>query len=191
MSNKQYYIISSSFHESDGMMVGNMPDLPDEMEDDWMFGLPFSIEPEQPIFVGIQEGNEKCTPLPFYRSPPIASNAFIDALIEAGVDNIVTYDVVLKSRVDSSITVEGYKAINIIGLVNSVKDNTIALTGSTEESVAINQITIDPTSDKGLSLFRLAKSMRTIVVNQKVKLHLESKGFVGLVFTEQSEALIL
>lgn len=191
MNNQQYYIISSSFHDVDGMMLGNMPDLPDDMEDDWMFGLPFSIEPEQPIFVGIQEGNEACTPLPFYRSPPIASNAFVDALIEAGVDNIVTYEVILKSRIDPSITIEGYKAINIIGLVKTVKDNAVSLIASREKATTINQITIDPSSSKGLSLFRLAESMRTVVVNQKVKLHLESKGFKGLVFTELSDALIL
>lgn len=38
MNNKKYYIISSNFHEVDGMMLANMPDLPDDIEDDWMFG---------------------------------------------------------------------------------------------------------------------------------------------------------
>ena len=116
MSCDDYYVISNLFSETDSMMIGNMPELPDDMEDDWMFGTPFSIEPEQPIYIGIQEGEEKYKPLSFYRSLPIASQQFIDALEQFGVDNIVTYDVILKSRIDPSFIIEGYKAINIIGL---------------------------------------------------------------------------
>jgi len=191
MSNEKYYIISSSFHDVDGMMLGNMPDLPDDMEDDWMFGQQFSIEPEEPIIIGIQEGNENCTPLPFYKSPPIATQALIDALVEVGVDNIVTYDVILKSRTDPSITISGYKAINVIGLVKAVGNETAFLTDSQIGDASMKNIILEPSLTKGLNMFRLAESMRTIVVHEKVKQHLESKGFNCLKFTEVGEAFLL
>jgi len=193
MSNEKYYIISSSFHDVDGMMLGNMPDLPDDMEDDWMFGQQFSIEPEEPITIGIQEGNEHCTPLPFYRSPPIATQALIDALAEVGVDNIVTYDVILKSRTDPSIMISGYKAINVIGLIKATRDGTVCLTDSQigDASTSMKNITLEPSLTKGLYMFRLAESMRTIVVHEKVKQHLESKCFKCLKFTEVDEAFLL
>lgn len=163
---EDYYLIRNAFSEADGMMLGNMPELPDDMEDDWMFGTPFSIEPEQPIYIGIPEGEEKCKPLSFYQSLPIASQHFIDALEQFGVGNIITYDVVLKSRINPSFVIEGYKAINIIGL----------------KSI---------TEKHNLMLFRLADNMRIILVHKTLKRHLESKNFTGLVFTQFSNAKIL
>jgi hypothetical protein len=191
MSDDKYYIINSRIGAIDGMMLGSMPDLPEEDEDDWMFGQPFTVEPEQPIFVSIVENNESCTLLDFFKSPPIASNAFVDALVEAGVDNIITYDAVLRSRTDPSFTIEGYKAINIIGLVKAAGPGTVYLTDSRIGDASMKNVELEPRSIKGLYMFRLAESMRTIVVHEKVKQHLEAKGFKGLEFTAPGDALIL
>jgi hypothetical protein len=194
MSDDKYYIISADYDDGDddgAMMLGSMPDLPDNMNDNWMFGQPFTVELEQPIFVSIMEGEENCTRLNFFKNPPIASNEFVDALIEVGVDNIVTYDVVLRSRTDSSFTIEGYKAINIIGLVKAAGPGTVYLTDSRIGDASMKNVELEPRSLKGLYMFRQAESMRTIVVHEKVKQHLEAKGFKALVFTDPGDALIL
>ena len=191
MSDDKYYILSVDYTYGgiEPMMLGRMPQLPDE--DNWMFGQPFTVEPEQPIFVAIREDNENLKPLNFYKNPPVASKAFVDALVEAGVDNIVTYDVVLRSRTDPSINIEGYKAINIIGWVKAAGPGTVYLTDSRIVDASMKNVELEPRSIKGLYMFRLAQSMRTIVVHEQVKQHLEAKGFEDLIFTEPGDALIL
>lgn len=193
MSNDKYYILSVDYTHGgiDPMLLESMPDLPEEDEDDWMFGQPFTVEPEQPIFVDIREDQENLKTLNFYKNPPVATKVFVDALVEAGVDNIVTYDVVLTSQTDPSITVEGYKAINIIGLVRVAGPRTVYLTDSLIGDASMENVELKPNSIKGLYIFRLAESMRTIVVHEKVKELLEAKGFGDLIFTEHGAALIL
>ncbi|WP_445456421.1 hypothetical protein [Flavobacterium sp. HNIBRBA15423] len=193
MSDDKYYIISVDYTYGgiDPMMLGSMPDLPEDNEDDWMFGQPFTVAPEEPIFVAIREDNENLTPLNFYKDPPVATKAFIDALVEAGVNNIVTYDVLLRSRTNPSITIDGYKAINIIGWVKAAGPGTVYLTDSRIADASMKNVELEPRSIKGLYMFRLAQSMRTIVVHEKVKQHLEAKGFEDLIFTEPGDALIL
>lgn len=193
MSDDKYYILNVDYTYGavDPMMLGSMPDLPEENEDDWMFGQPFTVEPEQPIFVAIREDNENLTALNFYKNPPVATKAFVDALVEAGVDNIVTYDVVLRSRTDPSITVDGYKAINIIGWVKAAGPGTVYLTDSRIGDASMKNVELEPRPVKGLYMFRLAQRMRTIVVHEKVKQYLEAKGFKDLIFTEPGDALIL
>jgi hypothetical protein len=173
------------------MLLGCMPDLPEDDEDDWMFGQPFSVEPQLPIVVSIRENQENLTRLNFYKDPPVATKAFVDALTEAGVDNIETYDVVLRSRTNPSITIDGYKAINIIGLVKAAGPGTVYLTVSRIGDASMKNVELEPRSIKGLYMFRLSASMRTIVVHEKVKKHLEAKGFEDLIFTEFGDALIL
>ena len=65
-------------------------------------------------------GNELRTPYLLYRNPPVVSDVFVNALIEAVTDNMVTYDVRLRKWTESS-DIFDYKAINIIGLVKAVK----------------------------------------------------------------------
>ncbi|WP_444993941.1 hypothetical protein [Aliikangiella sp. IMCC44359] len=188
MIKDKYYFLTAQNPER--MLLYGMPDLPDDMNNSWMFGQTFTEEPEQPIHVEITEGFENKQLLPFFDEPPIASQAFVDALIEIGVDNIITYDVLLHNE-DYSVTYEGYKAINIIGLIKAAGPGTVYLGDSKLIDASIESLELEPRSIKGLYIFRLAESITTIVVHEKVKRHLESKGFHSLVFTEPGDALIL
>lgn len=107
------------------------------------------------------------------------------------MDNIVTYDVVLRSRTNPSITIGGYKANNIIGLVKAAGPGTVYLTDSRIGDASMENVELESNSIKGLYIFRLAESMRTIVVHEKIKKHLEAKGFEDLIFTEPGDSLIL
>lgn len=91
MSEDKYYIISVDYAFEDVMMLGRLPPLPDNRNDNWMFGQPFNVEPDTPLLIPIREDSEGFAPLNFYKNPPVASTAFVEAIIEAGVDNIVTY----------------------------------------------------------------------------------------------------
>ncbi|UWX04169.1 hypothetical protein H1235_02005 [Pseudoxanthomonas sp. NC8] len=75
MSGDKYYMLSVdlTINGREPMLLGCMPDLPEDNEDDWMFGEPFSVEPEEPIHVDICEDSETFEPLDFYRNPPVAT----------------------------------------------------------------------------------------------------------------------
>ncbi|PKG84083.1 hypothetical protein CXF85_09185 [Colwellia sp. 75C3] len=190
MSDAKYYVMDSDYSD-EGMMLGGMPDLPNEKKDDWMYGQAFVQEPKTPIIVDIREGEEDANCLSYYCHPPIASKEFIDALVECGVDNLVNYDVVLKSRTDPRYLIEGYKAFNIIGLVKAAGPETEFATESRDGDASIQKLQGNTSAIKGLYMFRLAESWDTIVVHEKVKNHLESKNFIGLDFEELDGAFIL
>jgi len=190
MNEAKYYVMDSDYSD-EGMMLGGMPNLPNESKDDWMYGQAFTQEPKEPIVVDIKEGEDSANNLPFYCHPPLASQEFIDALIEVGVDNLVLYDAVLKSRTAPNFQIMGYKAFNIIGLVKAAGDETEYATESREGDASIANLQADTSAIKGLYIFRLAESWDTIVVHEKVKEHLESKNFIGLDFEELDGAFIL
>ena len=189
MSEIKYYIIRCDFNE-EMMMLGKLPNLPNPFKDGWMRGQAFTVPPTEPLMVGIREGEQNKPPVDYYGNPQVASNEFIDALLEAGVDNLHLYDAVLQSRVcDKQIT--GYKGFNIIGLAKAATEDTDFLTESRVADASIESDQADPEGLKGQYMFRLAQSWRTIVVHEKVKNHLEAKGFKNLDFTPLEGAFIL
>ena len=188
MSGDTYYHLSVAilFGGREPMLLGAMPDLPEDNEDDWAFGQRFSVEPEEPIDVSIREGHEVHEPLHFY-TQAVASQAFVDALLEAGVDNLDTYDVVLRSRTDPTFTIGGYKALNVIGLVGAVGPGGVYLVdlmGDPRKDAS----DFDPQSAKRLYMFRRRGNFM-LVVHQRVKDHLQAKGFDDLEFTQLTDEL--
>ncbi|UWX04170.1 hypothetical protein H1235_02010 [Pseudoxanthomonas sp. NC8] len=107
------------------------------------------------------------------------------------MDNIVTYDVVLRRRTDPSFTIEGYKAINIIGMVRLARAGAAHLENPAAGDPLDARLELEDKGANGLNMFRLKQSMRTIVVHQRVKDHLQAKGFDDLIFDELDDALIL
>ncbi len=103
MSTSKYFIINKDC-DSGFMFLGPMPQLPSD-DDNWMFGEAFTKAPEEPIIVDIDDDHEDKPPFPFYQNPQIASNEFIDALIEVGVDNLDTYDAELETMDETSVTI--------------------------------------------------------------------------------------
>ncbi|PKG84085.1 hypothetical protein CXF85_09195 [Colwellia sp. 75C3] len=189
MSDDKFYVIRCDFDEN-VLMAGGMPRLPKPFKDSWMKGQAFTIPPTEPLMVGIREGEQNKPPVHFYGNPQIASNEFIEALLEVGVDNLHLYDVILKSReCDKQIT--GYKGFNIIGLAKAASADTKFATESREGDASIESYQPNPEAMKGQYMFRLAESWRTIVVHEKVKNHLEAKGFKNLAFTPLEGAFIL
>lgn len=182
--NDKYYIMK--VYNPDRMLLASMPPLPKRMKDGWRFGQTFTVEPEQPIKVSITDGYEDKELVSFFNNPPVVSQQFFDALVEAGVDNLIAYDVIIQSK-DGSISIEGYKAINIIGLVKAAGPGTVYVGDSRLIDAGIDGLEIEPQSIKGLLMFRLAEDTSAIVVHEKVKRHLESKGFHSLVFTEPGD----
>ena len=105
------------------------------------------------------------------------------AFLAAGVDNIQGYDCVLVS-LDGSRRLEGFKAVNIVGLVSMASPDTKFLAEFPSGSIDAHIIEMNPDESeaRGLDLFRLAEMVGVVVVSERLKKHLESYKFPYLIF---------
>ena len=112
-------------------------------------------------------------------SIPLFSKALVDALHEAGVDNLQLFPVEIVER-DGSLVNQEYCAVNIIGCVQCAdidKSELTDLTGNGLTAVSFRKLAIDELKANNLYLFRLAESVASIVVHAHVKALLDAKGF--------------
>lgn len=182
-----YYVLDSG---NPNRMLLYPPPNP-SFHDRWMIGRRFKKPPELPVVAKIQPNYEKAELVPYFDAARLMSVAFYEALCEAGVDNLDVYDAVIRSE-DGSITHEGYKAFNIVGVVQAADlKKTIfndppatRLIDASFESLAI-----DPEKASGLLMFRLAESLKTVIIHERVKRVIESKNFPHVVIREPSETI--
>jgi hypothetical protein len=159
----------------------------------WLFGKPFTTQPVIPIVVSIIKGYETAQALDYFGTPPVISDRFHQALVDAGVDNIDVYDATLMSE-DRQTQFSGYKACNIIGLVKAAdlaktvfsRDNPSRLIDASIDSLAI-----DANSAKGHLFFRLAEYSGAVVVHDSIKRALEKHQFPHLVFSRPESFMSL
>ena len=172
------------------MLLYSMPELPDDLHDHWMFGRIFSKPPSLPIKVHIREGHEQGDLLPFFDHPPVVSRAFLEALIDAGVDNLDAYEVELCSM-DGQVRYEGYVAINILGLVRGAGSGAVFRGSSRLIDASIDSLELNPEAVGELLMFRLAENFSTIMVHESVRQVIEARGFPHMVFREPADFLAL
>lgn len=186
----KYYILE--VENPEGMLLYSLPDPTDDpFEDSWLRGSPF-ISPikQNPVIATIVTGHERDELLPYFDAPPVISNAFHQALIEAGVDNLDAYDCILRSE-DGTIEYKGFKAVNIIGVIRATGDGTVFTSESRLIDASMDKVVIDPRKTMNALMFRLAESVTTVVVHERVKRYIEKKGFPSIVFREPSDTLVL
>lgn len=111
------------------------------------------------------------------------------ALQHAGVDNLDTYEAVLRHE-DGSVASEEYRAVNVIG-VASVADEARSVYAVDMPDRLINasfdSLAIDEKRANGLLLFRLAEAVSGIVVHESVRRSLESQGIDRVGFLDPAE----
>lgn len=103
----------------------------------------------------------------------------VKELWKAGVDNLDAYETVIKNPFTSE-DILNYKTVNIIGAIftaDLIKSDYHA--SDTPEQPVIDTIfrdlVIDESRTGGMLMFRMAESISTILVHEKVKNHLEGK----------------
>jgi hypothetical protein len=157
-----YYVMDPT--NPNGMLLYSLPAPPRES---WTLGRRFVNQPEQPIVAEIRTGHEEGELLPFFGTPQLMSDAFLEALREAGVDNLDTYEAVIRSE-DGNIEHRGYKAFNLIGLVRAAD---LARTRFAPENpsrvldASIEQLEIDESRTQGLLCFRLVEYTGSVIVH--------------------------
>jgi hypothetical protein len=122
----------------------------------------------------------------FYgHGPVLMSKDLVAALVECGVDNLQTYDVIIKSSKGADS--ENYLAVNIVGAIAAAdmeKSLVLDAPDGPSATVIFERLVIDETKACGQLVFRLGQSLSTILIEERVVHRLEE---IGLTFTRPSE----
>lgn len=126
------------------------------------------------------------TPKTFYDAEPIPCmhTALLDALTAAGVDNLQTYDAVLRD-LTHGIEYKDYKAFNVVGKIAAADMRQSVMMGTSDSTMIdadFDRLYIDEAKCKGLLLFRLAENITAIIVDEIVKKEVEKRGIKGIHF---------
>lgn len=183
-----YYILTA--RNPKRMLLYSLDDPTDNDKDGWMLGKLFKGIPEVPVVAEICTGYENAELLPFFENPPLMTDAFYRTLCDAGVENLIAFDAIIRSE-DESITHHGYKAINIIGMVRASGEGTIFTGNSKLIDASIDSLEIASDITGELLMFRLAENVSAIVVHERVKQAIEAKGFPYLVFLDPGDYFTL
>lgn len=186
-----YYVLDYDIPQDEN---GGYPDIDDDIEIEgvisWSIGKRFEVEIPQPIEINLSpvEGYAG-EPPPIYEGQIlILKKELVEALQDAGVNNIDTYNVVVRNV--NSGHEYNYKAVNIIGAIAAAD-----LEESEWESydddplfdVSFDSLVIDEEKAKGHKLFRLAEHTGTIIIHESVKDSLIERGFDYLDFIDPEE----
>ena len=182
-----YYVLDAQNPKR--MLLGSLEDP--SIDDSWLYGTPFSTPSEMPVVVGIIPGYEKAELLPYFGTPPVMSDAFYEALVGAGVDNLEVYEAVLTSG-DDKVRYKGFKAFNVIGLVKAADLGRTVFSADNESRLvdaSIEGLAIDRRKAKGLLMFRLAEYAGAVVVHEAVKRAIEKHNFPHVVFRDPEDLI--
>jgi hypothetical protein len=128
----------------------------------------------------------------FKGSIPLFRNDLLAAMLEGGVDNLEGYDAVLVEP-DGSKRHHEHKAINIIGVISAAdmarSDATVHANGPLID-VDFDSLAIDEKKTRGALIFRLAESTNAILVHEKLKNHLQARGFTKLEFLDTKDVAL-
>ncbi|MCP5170288.1 MAG: hypothetical protein H6999_11115 [Hahellaceae bacterium] len=191
-----YYIFDTQSWESFPARILNTADSQSLWWDD---GESFEHPPVEPIKGVLKPYKEDHPSMSrelgayYYDSSiPFFRDDLLQALQEAGVDNLDVYEAELTDP-DTGEVHTNFKAINILGLVaaaDMAKSEAIVHDGIPLVDVSFNKLVLDPTKTHDFLLFRSAENNGTILIHESVKKHLENKGFNKLSFYELDKAAI-
>lgn len=155
----------------------------------WIKGARFTVPVPQPLAFVLDDGVAGGFADYLRGTVPLMSLRMLAALQHAGVDNLDTYEAVLRHE-DGSVASEEYRAVNVIG-VASVADEARSVYAVDMPDRLINasfdSLAIDEKRANGLLLFRLAEAVSGIVVHESVRRSLESQGIDRVGFLDPAE----
>ena len=150
--------------------------------------LPFPLKPRNPN--ASDHGPEM--PEYFKGTIPLFRQDLIEAMIAGGVDNLDLFNAVVIDP-DDGRRHTNYKAVNIVGLISAAdmgKSNATVHPGGPLIDVDFDGLVVDDTKTRGALIFRLAESTNAILVHERLKNHLQARGFTKLEFLDPKDAAL-
>jgi hypothetical protein len=184
------YFIMTCYPDDDDAVISDELGL-DEPFDNWNGGYRFDVEIPEPIHLEIWEEDEGNMLPIFDDAVLLIREDIVDALREAGVDNMDVYE----AQITISRTGEvyhNYNAVNVIGLVRAVnvmnsEGVDIGLQNTGLLTMFYSKLRLDETKIGNLLLFRLAENLSYIFVHESIKNTLIKKGFDRIDFVNPDE----
>jgi hypothetical protein len=180
MSQDHYFIFNDLLADSDlGFPQSQVWKLP-LLRVSWISGARHVKHIPTPIEAHLNPEFSSVLHDAYHEFIPIWSNRLISALRQAGVDNIDTYDAVIRDpRIDLVTT--DFKAVNIIGLVDCVDMNLSRYDPRSERGAReFIKMVIDPKKARGLKIFRLLERPTVVIIDQSVKEAINAAPFRGV-----------
>ncbi len=141
-------------------------------------------EPKLPITVEFWQNGGIGLAEIFLDSIPLFSKELIEALNSAGVDNLQIFPINIVERDGLPLDKE-YYAVNILGCIKCAdmdQSEYTDITGQGLFAVNFRNLVIDEEKAHGQYIFRLAESVSSIIVHERVKKKLEKNNFKYLKF---------
>jgi hypothetical protein len=173
-------------------------DYPYDEDLDWEAGRRHSALVPQPLRIELDpldpDAEDHGPELPeyFVGEIPLFRDDLLEAMKEAGVDNLDAYDVLITDP-DSGKRFTNYKAVNIIGVIAAAdmqKSKATVHTGGPVSDVEFDDLVLDEGKPRGALIFRLAEATGTILVHERLKDYLLAKGFDKLEFLLPGEVAV-
>ena len=183
------YYLMTCYPGAGDAVISEEPDMEDGM-DNWIGGERLPGKVVEPLVFSIEDEDEGNLLPVFFGAIPLMQAEVVNALLECGVDNLETFDAVIR-EVDSGREHRGYRAVNIVGLVGASDPDAsdgvdIGTVKDGLKTVFFRRLVLDESKIRGLLMFRLAESLSKVVVHEKVRSHLIERGFDRIRFKEAS-----
>ena|SRR2546425_5903859 len=177
----QYFVMSGE-GLTPAALIAEGPDLPSSP---WTFGTPVDDAIHEPLLYRLDPAYPGLLQTLYHEEGvPLMRDDLVEALHEAGVDNLQLFPaVVLDETTGTRHT--NYKAFNVVGIVSCADKNQSVLMGTTDSEmidVDFDRLFIDESKTQGALLFRLAEAVNAIVVHESVRKTIEERGIDGIVF---------
>lgn len=186
------------FDRSWAMNPARLPDrYPEQPGIFWTSGARFAQPISEPIGVTLKpfspyDQSEEIAE--YIKGPiPLFRDDLIEALQEAGVDNLDLYQAELIDP-DNGRHYRTHKAVNVIGVIAAAdleRSTAIVNPGGPIIDVSFDSLVLDENKTRGALMFRLAEATGEILVHRSVRDHLRQKGFTNLWFINPKKAAIL
>ncbi len=157
---------------------------------DWFGGHSFTIPPPIPVELTWDPDTEMGDRVTYYDwAPPVLMRKdLLAALRAAGVDNLEDYPAIIHSKRGNPDCLD-YVAVNVIGAIAAanLEESEISDEGNGMIDMSFDSLVIDEEKAGGQLLFRLAESVTTVIIHEKVVEQLKRQGGFGLTFTRPED----
>jgi uncharacterized protein DUF1629 len=134
------------------------------------------------------KASERIYPELSWNPLPLMSRRLVAAFQSAGVTNLQTYETRLANIPEGNPTPEDYYlAVNVIGLVAAAdlaKSETDSELPERMISMDFHSLAVDPMKARDALMFRLAENISAVLVHERIKKFVESKGITTLTWYE-------
>jgi hypothetical protein len=180
-----YYVL-----DSDATPFNRVTVFPRIKQNNWLSGERLKPGIPEPLEFKLEPTKKAGVMREFYDSRmPLMREDLVEALREAGVDNLEVFDATLHDPTRGT-TYTNYKAVNIVGAIACLdREKAKVIPGMDSDMIdmGLESAPIDESKAGGALLFRLAENVSMILVHEKVKKHLEARGFKYLTFVDPAE----